>query len=69
MSADPDPDSRLDTLEARFAQQDQIIADLNEVITAQWREIDALKRQVSRLREDYQNLDLARERPERPPHY
>lgn len=69
MSANPDPASRLDTLEARFAQQNLVIADLNEVITAQWREIDALKRQVSQLREDYRNLDLPRDRPEPPPHY
>ena len=33
---------RFDALEMRIAHQDQMIAELNEVITAQWRKIDAL---------------------------
>jgi SlyX protein len=65
-----DPASRLDTLEARFAQQEKVIVDLNEVITAQWKRIDALGRQILQLREEYQTLDLPRDRPEPPPpHY
>jgi SlyX protein len=65
-----DPASRLDTLEARFAQQEKVIADLNEVITAQWKQIDALGRQILQLREEYQNLDIPRDRLEPPPpHY
>ena len=41
--------SRLDALEARIAHQDQAIEDLNETITAQWKDIDRLKREVERL--------------------
>ncbi len=48
--------SRIDTLEMRIAHQDEIIAELNEVITAQWRKIDALERQVVKLHDEYQNM-------------
>ena len=41
--------ARLDALEIRIAHQDQAIEDLNETITAQWKEIDRLKREIERL--------------------
>jgi len=41
--------ARLDALEIRIAHQDQAIEDLNETITAQWNEIDRLKREIERL--------------------
>ena len=41
--------SRLDTLETRLAHQERMIEDLNETITAQWKDIDRLKREVERL--------------------
>lgn len=41
--------TRLDALEIRIAHQDQAIEDLNETITAQWKEIDRLKREIERL--------------------
>jgi SlyX protein len=66
----PDRSSRLDTLEAHFAHQDGVIAELNEVVTAQWRKIDMLERQVLQLREAFQSLGSARDAPEPPPpHY
>ncbi len=40
---------RLDALEIRIAHQDAAIEDLNATITAQWKEIDRLKREVERL--------------------
>jgi SlyX protein len=62
--------SRIDTLEMRIAYQDQTISELNEVITAQWRKIEALERQIEKLREEYQNMVALHERPEPPmPHY
>ena len=65
----PDP-SRLDALEIRVAHQDEAIADLNEVITAQWRKIDLLERQLKALREEFHNSGPARDAPEPPPpHY
>jgi len=62
--------SRLDVVEMLVAHQERAIAELNDTITAQWRKIDALERQVARLLEEMQNLRAAREAPEPPPpHY
>lgn len=41
--------SRLDALEIRIAHQDAAIDDLNKVITAQWKEIDRLTREILKL--------------------
>ena len=61
---------RLDALEIRFTHQEQTIAELNEVITAQWDRIAMLERQLQRLREEMQNMTPPREAPEPPPpHY
>jgi SlyX protein len=62
---------RLDALETRIAHQDQTIAELNEVITAQWRKIDLLSRQVANLLDVVQNMGAAPSgAPEPPPpHY
>ncbi|KAF2988941.1 SlyX family protein [Methylocystis sp. MJC1] len=62
--------ARLDTLETLIAHQDRTIAELNDVITSQWRKIDILERQVAQLREEFQNLGASRDTPEPPPpHY
>ena len=62
--------SRLDALEMRIAHQDRMMADLNEVITAQWRKIEFLERQFARLREEVQTADGPRDGVEPPPpHY
>ena len=68
----PDPESRLDALEARIAHQDATIEDLNRVVTEQWRLIDRLTRQVAAMREQVETLaeragPRAPEPP--PPHY
>ena len=65
-----DASARLDALEAHFAHQDRLIAELNEVITSQWRKIDLLERQVARLRQEFQNIGTQRDGAEPPPpHY
>jgi len=55
----------------RVAYQDDTIETLNQTITAQWQQIDALTRQLAELRERLQ--DAERNAPgavnERPPHY
>lgn len=62
--------ARLDDLETRIAHQDRMLAEMNEVITAQWDKIDVLERQIARLRDELQNMTPAREGPEPPPpHY
>ena len=44
-------ENRIEMLEARLMFQDVTIETLNETVTTQWREIDALKRQVANLSE------------------
>lgn len=63
-------DIRINDLEIRMAHQDQTIADLNEVITAQWKKLDALERQLKRLGEELETMDQT-EAPanQKPPHY
>ena len=62
---------RIDFLESRLAYQDQTIETLNETITAQWKKIDALTRQVAALSERLQDAEAhapgATHEP--PPHY
>jgi SlyX protein len=62
---------RLDALEMRVAHQDKAIADLNDVITAQWKQIDQMERQLRRLGEELEAMETP-EGPaanQRPPHY
>jgi SlyX protein len=66
------PIERLDALEIRLAYQDEMIETLNKTVTAQWAQIDALKRQVGRLTD--QMLDAESRSPSAlpeppPPHY
>ncbi|CCD92629.1 conserved hypothetical protein [Bradyrhizobium sp. ORS 375] len=62
---------RIDTLEMRLTFQDDTIETLNQTITAQWREIDALKRQIALLVERLEDAQSNAEGPrnEPPPHY
>jgi SlyX protein len=62
---------RIDALESRLAYQDQTIEQLNETITAQWKQIDALTQQLSALTERLQEAEASSPAPanERPPHY
>ena len=66
-----DETARIDALEMRFADQDRMLGELNEVITSQWRKIDALERELARLKDELQNIDMKLpEGPEPPPpHY
>src|SRR5882757_2421463 len=45
---------RIDALEMRLTYQDETIETLNQTITAQWQQIDALTRRVAELREQLQ---------------
>lgn len=62
---------RIDRLETRLAYQDETIEQLNQTITAQWKQIDALTRQVAQLSERLQEAEAKAPGPanERPPHY
>lgn len=41
--------SRIDLLESRITHHERMIEDLNQTITAQWKDIDLLKREIGRL--------------------
>jgi SlyX protein len=62
---------RIDALETRVAYQDDTIETLNATITAQWKQIDALTRQVTSLGERLQEAESNSGAPsnEPPPHY
>jgi len=62
---------RIDALESRLMYQDDTIEQLNATITAQWKQIDALTRQIAKLNERLQEAEANAPGPasERPPHY
>jgi len=62
---------RIDALETRLTYQDETIETLNQTITAQWKQIDALTRQLAQLGERLQEAEANAPGPanERPPHY
>lgn len=71
---------KLNTLEEMVAHQDRQIQDLNDVVTNQWAEIDALKRKLERLGAKMQEIEVAAKDVEelsvteqaalnKPPHY
>ncbi|WP_407150867.1 SlyX family protein [Bradyrhizobium sp. ORS 86] len=62
---------RIDALEVRLTYQDETIEILNQTITAQWKQIDALTRQIAELCDRLQEAERHAPGPanERPPHY
>jgi uncharacterized coiled-coil protein SlyX len=54
--------TRLAELELRIAEQDRVIADLNEMVVSQWRKIDNLERRFGELREEFDTAAAARSR-------
>ncbi len=65
--------ARVETLEIARAHQERIAEDLSEALAAQWKQIEALTRQVARLSDQLQEAQAAGgggETPEPPPpHY
>lgn len=62
---------RVEALEVRLTYQDETIETLNATITAQWKQIDALTRQVAALGERLAEAESGSGAPrnEPPPHY
>jgi uncharacterized coiled-coil protein SlyX len=62
---------RIDALETRLTFQDETIETLNKAITAQWKQIDALTRQITHLNERLQEAEtrVPGAANEPPPHY
>jgi SlyX protein len=63
--------ARIDALEIRLTFQDATIETLNETITAQWQQIDALTRQLAELKDRMREAESNATGPvnEPPPHY
>lgn len=63
---------RIEKLEARIAHQDRIIEDLNTTVTDQWKQIEALTKQIARMGDRLQSVEESVPVPsasEKPPHY
>ena len=62
--------ARFEAIEMRLAYQDKVIADLNDVIAAQWSKLDTLAREMAILRVEIQDMSRVREATDMPPpHY
>jgi SlyX protein len=65
--------ARIEALEMRIAHQDVIIEDLNTSVTAQWKQIETLTKQVDRfvdrLKSIEDNASSSGEVEPPPPHY
>jgi SlyX protein len=64
-------DLRIDEMEIRIAHQDKTIAELNDVITSQWKKLEMMERQLRRLGEEIEAME-AGDGPaanQKPPHY
>ena len=65
-------DTRIEQLETRIAYQDHTIEDLNKSVTEQWRQIEALGKQVERMAARLQQVEdnaAPRSAEPPPPHY
>ncbi len=72
MTETPSPATRIDALEIRIAYLDETIETLNNTITAQWKQIDALSREMLSLRERLEDAEAKSgtvTAHEPPPHY
>jgi SlyX protein len=71
MPSTPSLTTRLESLESRIAHQDRTIEELNTSVTEQWKQIDALAKEVermaARLQQVEDNAPGAADPP--PPHY
>lgn len=64
--------SRLDELESKVMFQQDTIDSLNEIITEQWKFIDRLKLQITKLDDQLYELEMASSGASanpKPPHY
>jgi SlyX protein len=63
--------TRIEALEAAVAHQDRTIDELSAVITEQWKVIEGLKRQLSRLEGQLDEVAAGLPAPpiQKPPHY
>lgn len=64
--------ARVEALEIARAHQEHAVEDLSEALAAQWKQVEALSRQLVRLSDQLQEAQAAGgggETQEPPPHY
>jgi SlyX protein len=64
--------ARIEALEARITHQDRIIEDLNTAVTDQWKQIETLTKQITRMADRLQSVEDSAPSGESeppPPHY
>ncbi len=68
---DQETSVRIAELEHRIGEQDKTIADLSEMVVAQWNKIDLLDRRLKDLRDEFEaSNETNNKAPEPPPpHY
>lgn len=66
-----DIEARVEALEILTAHQDRTIEELHEVISEQWKQLEALKRQLGRLDDQLREVEAGMPAApiQRPPHY
>ncbi len=65
-------DSRLNSLEMKLMDQEQIVQDLSDMVNQQWQEIERLKAKLVSAQERLVTLEESlpgQNQPEKPPHY
>jgi SlyX protein len=62
-------EARITELELRLTHQDKALADLNDMVTAQWKKLEAMERHLRRMDEELQALDATDVPVTKPPHY
>jgi SlyX protein len=60
-------EERVDTLEAHIAHQDQMMSDLNEIITGHQKNLDAINAQFGLFMDRVEAMEAANPVPVKPP--
>jgi SlyX protein len=58
---------RIDTLETHIAHQDRLLADLNEIVTHQQKNLDAINNQFGRFMDRVEAMESQNPMPVKPP--
>ena len=56
---------RISELEHRITEQEKTIADLSEMVVAQWKKIDLLERRFKELKEEFEASNEPRDKAHR----
>lgn len=65
-------ENRLNDLEIKFTLQEDLLEELNSIVTSQQLTIDSLVKEVKRLKEGFESVSIGEgsiDMQEKPPHY